>query len=501
MKLYLEGHDYKYAVEQIMMSVLPARPEYTDTSPNDGDDYAVVSLLFDGTCYTAKTVLQYNGLHSHGIEKSAKSVFSDNIEKSRELQKIIKLSFYNAALKVLSEKPVWGAVTGIRPDTLVTKKLSKGWSVEDAVRELITVYHVDAERAELCGKTACAAMNVRKHLTRRDIALYVGIPFCPTRCAYCSFVSQSVEKTMGLVEPFMDALAKELSATAEVVRKLNLHIIAVYIGGGTPTTLTAEQLQRLLDMLYGEFDLSDVREFSVEAGRPDTITPDKLGVLQNRVTRISVNPQTMSDNVLKAIGRSHTSDDIRNAYSLVRQVLSGCDVNMDVIAGLPTDTQDSFNATMRELISMKPENITVHTLALKRGSRLTENGGELPDKDAVRAMLDTARGLLSTAGYEPYYLYRQKFMSGGFENVGWTLAGHESLYNILIMEELATILAIGGGGSTKLVDVESGSVKRIFAPKYPKEYIEMIDEVSTKKSRITEFYTSRSANEPNGVYK
>ena len=264
-------------------------------------------------------------------------------------------------------------------------------------------------------------------LGEKDVCLYVGIPFCPTRCAYCSFVSQSVEKSMALVPEFLQALAREIAATAEAVRRAGLRVVSLYIGGGTPTTLSARQLDALCTQLAAAFDLSALREFTVEAGRPDTITADKLHVLRaHRVDRISVNPQTLDDRVLDTIGRRHTAQDIYDALRLVRET-GGFAVNMDLIAGLPGDTPDGFRATLEQVLALAPENVTVHTLSRKRGSNLMAQDAPIPDGAAVGEMLDFAGTVLPRAGYAPYYLYRQKFMSGGFENVGWTRPGQENL--------------------------------------------------------------------------
>ena len=259
------------------------------------------------------------------------------------------------------------------------------------------------------------------------------------------------------------------------------------MGGGTPTTLSAEQLDILLTKLETVFDLSAVRENTVEAGRPDTITMEKLEVLKKHgVSRISVNPQTMTDSVLEAIGRKHTAQDILDAFDMVRKV-GGMAINMDLIAGLPTDTPDSFRSTMDQVMALAPENITVHTLSLKKGARLMDEGGDIPTPASVKEMVDYAHSLLQEGGYEPYYLYRQKNMSGGFENTGWCKPGFENLYNIFIMEELCSIIAMGAGGSTKLVRPD-GKIERIFAPKYPNEYIANIDATCNHKNKIGEFY-------------
>lgn len=486
MKLTLEGHGYRYAVEQIMLAMFPeARPEYSDEPPAEGEDQAVVTLTDEGGVSRCRVRLVYRGAKSEGAA-DAEVEPEDKLAFDRERQKIIRLAFFEAAMKILPERPVWGALTGIRPGTIMTNMLRRGVPEEEALRRMREEQFVSPERAELCLETARASLKVQRELEERDAALYVGIPFCPTRCAYCSFVSQSVERSMGLIEPFLDALRREIAATARVVRELGLRVIAVYIGGGTPTTLSAEELRRLLDLLGQEFDLSHVREFCVEAGRPDTITEDKLAALRG-VTRISINPQSMNDAVLEAIGRHHRAADIREAYGLARRVIDA-DINMDLIAGLPADTPESFEKTLREVIAMGPENITVHTLALKKGTRITLEDTARPGRAEVGRMLDRAARELTAAGYAPYYLYRQKFMSGGFENVGWAKKGHESLYNILIMEELTTILAMGGGASTKLVNAKKGRIERIFDPKYPREYIAGMDKIISDKEKIIRFY-------------
>ncbi len=488
MKLYLKGHDYKYAAEQIMMAVLPdTRPEYSDTKPEDGEDWAQVSLNIGGTYAAAVTQLSWKGKDGRGEARTPVKTFENEIEKNRQLQKIVKLSFYRAALQVLPEEPAWGALTGIRPGTLMTRMLEKGISDRAAVNRMCREYYLRRDKAELCLSTAKKALEVEENLDGKDIAIYVGIPFCPTRCAYCSFVSQSVEKSMGLIEPYLEALWREMDRVAEITRTLGLRVKAVYIGGGTPTTLSAGQIAELLDRLYGNFDLSCSQEFSVEAGRPDTITADKLRAMSGKVTRISINPQSMEPHVLEAIGRKHRPEDIRQAYRMARTEFPG-EINMDLIAGLPGDTPDGFYRTISEIIGLEPENITVHTLALKRGSKMTTENIARPGKPQVEEMLSKGSSALKSAGYGPYYLYRQKFMAGGFENVGWAKRGHESLYNILIMEELCSIFAMGGGGSTKLVNRSRGVVNRIFDPKYPKEYIDGIGKTISAKDEIVKFY-------------
>lgn len=486
MKLYLIGHNYRYAAEQILLMLFPAeRPEYPETI--ERGDGAVLTLRRGGTNATVTCRLTRSGAVFHGRASVRMAALTDDVTADRLLSRAVKRSFYRAALASGVPKPVWGALTGVRPGKLMAGFLVGGLSDEAAMRKFQKDFDVSPERTALCLRTSHATLTAKAALDPRDVCLYVGIPFCPTRCAYCSFVSQSVEKSMALIAPFFDALLREVRATAAVVNALGLHVVSLYVGGGTPTTLSARQLDALFSALKDAFDLSSLRESTVEAGRPDTIQADKLEILRlHGVDRISVNPQTMDDRVLAAIGRKHTAQEIRDALTLTRTV-GGFSVNMDLIAGLPSDTVDGFCRSIDEVLALRPENVTVHTLSLKKGSYLTEHGGPLPDAAAVGQMLDYAGAQLTAAGYAPYYLYRQKFMSGGFENVGWTLPDQENLYNICIMEELCSIIAMGGGASTKLV-ADGGRIRRTFDPKYPQEYIAGIDRICENKQTIREFY-------------
>ena len=460
------------------------RPEYTDAPDGDG---AMLSLHRGEKYTTAVCTLTLDGKKSRGRaaflnEKAADALTRDSME-----QRCLKNAFYRAALSSGHEKPAWGALTGVRPGKLFCS-LMKDADPDTALRRFIRDYDVSPERAALCRDTSLVTKSVEDALDQKDICLYVGIPFCPTRCSYCSFVSQSVEKSMKLIPPFLEALLQEIRAAADAVNALGLRVISIYMGGGTPTTLNAAQLDRLCSELEACFDLSALREYTVEAGRPDTISADKLLVLKKHgVDRVSVNPQTMEDSVLEAIGRKHTAQDILDALGTVRSV-GGMAVNMDLIAGLTADSVGGFQKTLDTVIALAPENITVHTLSLKKGSRITLEGAALPSAEEVGQMLDYAADTLRGAGYEPYYLYRQKFMSGGFENVGWTKKGCVNLYNVCIMEELCPIIAVGGGGSTKLVSPGTGKNIRLFAPKYPAEYIAGIEKTCRDKQTIVEFF-------------
>lgn len=487
MRLYFSGHDCRYAAEQSLLMLFPGeKPEYPEGSPSGERCELRVSR---GAKYTVCTALLVrSGAAFRGRAQAENPDPADEYALRGCENRIVKLAFYRAALASGLPKPEWGSLSGVRPAKLMDGYLREGLSPRAAKGRFMREYFVSGSRAQLCLDAALAAQEAARSLDERDVCLYVGIPFCPTRCAYCSFVSQSVEKSMKLMEPFLDALLLDIRATAAETRRAGLRPVALYMGGGTPTTLSAAQLDRLCAALEREFDLSALREYTVEAGRPDTITAEKLRVLRaHGVGRVSVNPQTMSDSVLEAIGRRHTAQDIVDALALVREC-GGFEVNMDLIAGLPTDTAGGFSRTLDAVLSLAPENVTVHTLSLKRGSGLTLAGRPLPEAGEVRAMLDEAMERLAGSGYAPYYLYRQKNMAGGFENVGWTKPGSENLYNICIMEELCSILAMGAGGSTKLVADGGKRIKRFIAPKYPQEYINAAPGFAAGKERIGEFY-------------
>ena len=313
--------------------------------------------------------------------------------------------------------------------------------------------------------------------------MYIGIPFCPTRCSYCSFVSRTVGKKKNLLDEYLQTLLKEIEITGKLLKDSGKTVRTLYIGGGTPTTLSASQLQQLIDSIHTHIDLSRCIEFTVEGGRPDTLTEEKFTVLKaSGADRISINPQSMVDSVLSACGRPHTAQDVRRVY---QQALDAgfTDINMDLIAGLPEDTVEGFCKSLDELIALKPANITVHTLALKKGADLFENREKLPTRQEVAAMLDYSRQQLEKAGYSPYYLYRQKYMSGNYENIGWSRDHRDCLYNIYMMEELHSIVSLGGGGMSK-VNLPKNRLERFNNPKFPEQYISQIADVLRQKEEL-----------------
>lgn len=485
MKLKLIGHDERYTVEQSLMNLLPGElPVYDEIGAAD-ESWGVVELREGEPCRAAVT------LHCRGKEASARmedTLSGSDYEKEGRRRHLIARAFYKAAVAITGETPPWGMLTGVRPDKLVTKALAEGKTAEEARALLERDYFVTPERAGLALETGAMALTAARKLGPKDIAVYIGIPFCPTRCAYCSFVSHSVERSFSLVPPYVEALMAEVRAGGKMVREQGLRVRAFYMGGGTPTTLTAQQMDAVLTAFEESFDLTDCEEITVEAGRPDTITPEKLAVLRaHGVTRVSVNPQTMEDHVLKSIGRRHSAGDIDDAMELV-QKYGFPHVNMDLIAGLPEDTPEGFARSLEKCLAFGTDNVTVHTLALKKGSRILTEGLSIPDAPAVAQMLETAAPVLRRAGHAPYYLYRQKYMSGSFENIGWCKPGAECWYNIYIMSELCSILSFGAGGSTKMVGADGREIQRAFNPKYPKEYTERPEKWQANQAMFAAFY-------------
>ena len=478
MKLYLKGHTERYPVEQLQMQLFGDRPTQFVETPFSGEDGAV-SSLHDGKIYrTATAKITLDG-------KTATAARRIPLTKAdvRLTRRILQQSYYLAAVQLLPEAPPWGALSGVRPTKLATKVLLEGGREQDADRMLRDVYFVTPERRRLCLDASRHTLEAARLLAPDDLSLYIGIPFCPTRCAYCSFVSESVERFGEFLPPFLDCLIREIEYTGALLKRSGWHIRSLYIGGGTPTTLSTPQMTRLLDAIGTHFDLSRSLEFTVEGGRPDTLDRAKLHAIRaGGATRISIHPQTMSDSVLRAIGRRHTAAETVEAFRMAREA-GFDDINMDLIAGLPGDTPASFSETVRQVLALEPSNVTVHTLALKKGADLFQRRVTLPTREDVAQMLDASGRQLRAAAFEPYYLYRQKYMSGSFENVGWCRAGYTGYYNIYMMEELHSILSLGGGGMNK-INLPAGALERFHNPKYPQDYIQRIDTVLRQKDEI-----------------
>ncbi len=482
MKLVFHGHDERYVVEQGMLNLFPGeKPVYGPITPQD-DTWAVVSLEEEADRCHVEVELSVKG-------RSAAHCLSaplEGTEYQREGQRRRAMGrcFFLAARALTGTTPPWGMLTGVRPVKLPTRSLLAGATPEQARKEMEEDLYVSPRRARLAVDCAQASAAVDKALSPNQVSLYIGIPFCPTRCAYCSFVSADVGRTLKLLDPYVDALITELEETGRVLKEAGLSVYSLYMGGGTPTTLSAQQLDRVLSAARTHLPLEGCVEYTVEAGRPDTITRDKLLVLKDQgIGRISINPQTLEDEVLRAIGRRHCAQDILDAYALAREV-GFQSINMDLIAGLPRDSVHGFARSLEGVLALKPENITVHTLALKKGSGLMDRPELLPSGQEVAQMVELSLDALEAGDYRPYYLYRQKYMSGSLENVGWCRQGQESIYNIIMMEELQTVVSVGGGGVTKLVDRQAGKILRLPNPKYPHDYLSSLDKVLAQKQEL-----------------
>ena len=390
-------------------------------------------------------------------------------------------------------KNPWGDVTGIRPVKIARTTLGSGKTEKDFVDMFTNELNVSEEKTQLTLNIAVREMNILKNYKKNDICLYIGVPFCKTRCLYCSFVTNSAAKNSKYMRPFVKNLKTEIEYTADLLKKTDYNIVGLYFGGGTPTTLSAMDLEDVINKCYESFDLTNLVEFTVEVGRPDTIDREKLETLKKcGVTRISINPQTMNDNILKVIGRAHTVEDIYESFSLAREC--GFDnINMDIIAGLPTETFEEFQNSVNLVTKLEPECITVHTMSIKRGSVLHEKLGDyaLTDEKVVSQMVDYSINKLTELKYFPYYLYRQKHMVGDFENIGYSKEGKECLYNIMIMEETNSIVSMGCGGVSKIVNLPNDRIERVFNVKEAKDYVERIDEMLHRKDVILDWLNLR----------
>lgn len=395
---------------------------------------------------------------------------------------------YELLAKLFGFTHNWGIVTGVRPIKLLRRLIAERGE-DEAIHWFRQRLFVSEEKAALCLKTLKAENRLLELSGQDSFSLYVSVPFCPTRCDYCSFVSQTVERAARLIPAYVDCLAEELAYTGRLAAELGLRLETVYFGGGTPTTLEADQLQTLLTAVERSFDLSHVREYTVEAGRPDTVTADKLRVLKTAgVTRISINPQTLRDEVLQKIGRRHTVSQFYEAFRLARKC--GFDnINTDLIAGLPGDDKMGFCGSLDGIISLSPESITVHTLSMKRASNLVlQRRADYVRRDDAVHMIEYTCHQLPQAGYQPYYLYRQSRAAGNQENIGWAKPGREGLYNVYIMDETHTILACGAGAVSKLKQPGGEYIERIFNYKYPYEYNRGLPEMLARKQKVVEFY-------------
>ena len=452
-----------------------------------------INLVYERSEYNEKNVVETE--IDGGIIKVSCVVNGRKAEKHTDAGSVenAELEMGRLLFKCLTDvtgyTPPWGVLTGVRPSKLMTKYINE-YGEDEAKKRFAGNLLVSESKISLAfdvSKTESAIINISQP---DSFSLYVSIPFCPSRCSYCSFVSHSITTPAAkkLVPGYLDKLCVELEQFGSLASQLGLKLESIYFGGGTPSVLESSQLDRLCSQIEKSFDLSGLREYTVECGRPDTVTLPKLRTLRfHNVGRISINPQTFSQTVLDSIGRQHTVEQTLSAYRLAKSAGFDC-INMDLIAGLTGDTVDNFRETVDTAVTLSPENITVHSLALKRSSELAQSGADVQDGAQAVAMLDYAQSKLRGSGYIPYYMYRQSKCVGNLENVGWSLPGKECLYNVFMMEECHTVFAAGAGAVTKLKAPTGDYIERIFNFKYPYEYISRFDELTDRKENIIDFY-------------
>ena len=479
MIILVKNHPYRYDMENISTIFFPyEKIRIFENSCDETDPVTVITEIRDYVLSVDATV----------YDKHKKESVSADCET--DMQNALSVLLYHVLSEILEIRYPWGLLYGVRPARRM-HALTDSLSEEEAKRVFREKYLVNHEKTELAVSVMHSENKIIALSDCKSFSLYISIPFCPTRCSYCSFVSHAIENTVKLIDPYVDLLIWEIEETAVYARLLGLRLETVYFGGGTPTTLSAKNLSRLFEAIEKNFDLSTVREYTVEAGRPDTVTRDKLLTLKSAgVSRISINPQSFNDAVLKTIGRQHTSSQTVSAFELARNC--GFDnINMDFIAGLPVDTLESFEKSLCKGISLNAESITVHTLSLKSGAYMAtrESAFDSSPKKIVASMVDFSSKQLTKHHYHPYYMYRQGKSLGNLENVGWCKNGYDCLYNVFMMDETHTVLAVGAGAVIKLKDPKSGKIERVYNYKYPYEYIDRFDEILKRKQSITRFYT------------
>ncbi len=470
MEIITKGHELDDAVRQVLQLFFDISTDFTVQS----------SLIENNNVYEAAATVDIGDKKACGEAK--KQLFSP---VRKDLSDLIKKSVFFACKKLSDMPTPWGISTGIRPAKTARMMLDEGFSEDEILSFMQNEYFVSENKAHLSLGVAKKESELLKSRVENGISIYVGVPFCPTRCSYCSFISQAVAHNRKFIEPYADALVKEIEATAEITRDFGYKTETVYFGGGTPTTLPPEILDRVIKKVKECFDISSLKEFTVEAGRPDTFSDEMLSVLrENGVNRISINPQTMNQKTLDLIGRKHTVEDTVKAFEMAKKY-NFFSINADIIAGLPEETPEDFEKTVKEVVSLNPDAVTVHTMYMKRAARLIDDFEKLRFASHVGEMVDFSHNYLIENAFMPYYMYKQRNTLGNLENTAFAKDGHESLYNIYIMEEIQTIFALGGGASTKMV--KGDLIERVFNPKEAGDYIKRIDEIIEKKKKAVEF--------------
>lgn len=490
MILKVNGNINRYYVQTLCMVFFPGATFGANEEPGIGVPEASIDVFRDknGESVSAYVSLKLNDKLSEATETVS---LKEEIKIATHEAIAVGRAIFAAGKELLGHIPPWGILTGVRPAKVAAGLIRSGNGILKSKKILRDEYFLNPQKAALAVSVASSEFKVTKKLPKNTCSVYVSIPFCPSRCAYCSFVSYTTQRLLSMIDEYIDTLLYELDETFKTINMLGMTVTTVYIGGGTPTTLSSLQLERIFKKISEYVNTEELLEFTLEAGRPDTITKDKLSKAKEYgVTRISVNPQTLNDDILVEIGRKHTVEDFYKAFSIAKE--SGIrDINVDLIAGLPGDDFKNFSETIDKVIELTPTNITVHTFCVKKASDALRNNSSVYSLSGGDAAKSVSYSQLKTkfAGYKPYYMYRQKNTVGNLENVGFSLEGHEGLYNIYMMEELQSIFAVGAGAVTKLVkrtgDISTeGKIKRIFNPKYPYEYLKKVNNQTTESDYI-----------------
>ena len=434
MILKINGDINRYYVQTLCMIFFPGSTFGENEIPGDGVPEVTVDVTSSDESVRASVEIKLN---DSSCTSTSTVWYSEEITIATHASLAVGRALFAAGKELLGHIPPWGILTGIRPAKVAGALLSSGRGVLKTKKILRDEYLLNPQKASLAVNVANAERKITKKVAQNSCSLYISIPFCPTRCAYCSFVSYTTPRLLSMIGEYLDALVIDLEETFENIKRLNMNISTIYIGGGTPTTLSAEQLERLFSVISSHIDIASLAEFTLEAGRPDTITEEKLAVAKKYgVTRISVNPQTLNDKILRDIGRRHTTEDFYRAYDMALK--SGIrDINVDLIAGLPGDDFKNFSETIDSIIDLAPTNITVHTFCVKKASDALRNNSDVYSLSGGDAAKCISYSQLKTkfAGYKPYYMYRQKNTVGNLENVGFSLDGAEGLYNIYMMAQ------------------------------------------------------------------
>ena len=494
MKLQIEGKINVYYVQMLCMIFFPGISFKEDAEQKEGEPSLYVRIEETGDGYTARATMFYK-------EKSASAeqfcAFTQAETKARTAKLAVGAAIMSAGERLLGYRPSWGIMTGVRPAKLAMEMLEAGKTPAQTRATLERDYFAIPKKAALATEVAINEKAIVGTPSGRDCSMYVSIPFCPSRCAYCSFVSYTSGKLISLIPDYLAVLCEDVRRLLAQIKAMKLNLKTVYIGGGTPTILSADQLRVLLSTIAEGTDVTSLEEYTLESGRPDTITAEKFAIAKEYgVTRVSVNPQTLSDRVLRAIGRNHTAEEFLHAYDIAKQSGIKC-INTDLIAGLPGDTFASFARSFDRILELDPENITVHTFCVKKAAEIIQQGSKVYSRqggDAGKCVDYTQIRALQN-GYVPYYMYRQKNTVGNLENVGFAHVGTEGRYNIYMMEEYHSIFAAGAGAVSKVVDFmpKDGSprkIDRFFNHKYPFEYLRD-DQLDAKIAFIQKFYEER----------